>query len=135
MTADRCYSSTDKRMNGREILTMPRIKYKEAIGLEAKRGKPAIGKRPEKAKLKKLYVKESMSIREIAENLGCSKDMIFRSLREYDIEIRSKTRRSQLRDYEMDYLRNEINSKGYKQVAVELGIGVTTLRDYIRDNR
>ena len=114
---------------------MPRIKYKEAIGLEAKRGKPAIGKRPEKAKLKKLYVKESMSIREIAENLGCSKDMIFRSLREYDIEIRSKTRRSQLRDYEMDYLRNEINSKGYKQVAVELGIGVTTLRDYIRDNR
>ncbi len=112
---------------------MPRIKYKEAVGLEAKKGKPAIGKRPEKAELKKLYVKESKSIREIAEILGCSKDMIYRSLREYDIEIRSKTRRSQLRGYEIDYLRNEINSKGYRQVAVELGIGVTTLRDYMRD--
>ena len=114
---------------------MPRIKYKEAVGLEAKKGKLVIGKRPEKAELKKLYVKESKSIREIAEILGCSKDMIYRSLREYDIEIRSKTRRSQLRVYEIDYLRNEINSKGYKQVAVELGIGVTTLRDYMRDNR
>lgn len=113
---------------------MPRIKYKEAAGLKAKKGKPAIGKRPEKAELKKLYVKESKSIREIAEILGCSKDMVYRSLGEYGIEIRSKIRRSQLRVYEMDYLREEIKIKGYKQVAVELGIGVTTLRDYIRDN-
>ena len=114
---------------------MPRLKYKEAIGLEAKKGKPAIGKRPEKAELKKLYIKESKSIREIAETLGCSKDMVYRSLGEYCIEVRPKTRRSQLRVYEMDYLRNEIKSKGYKQVAVELGVGVTTLRDYIRDNK
>ena len=55
---------------------MARIKYKEAVGLEAKKGKPAIGKRPEKAELKKLYVTESKSIREIAEILGCSKDMV-----------------------------------------------------------
>lgn len=114
---------------------MPRIKYKEAIGLKAKKGKPAIGKRPEKAELKKLYVKESKSIREIAETIGCSKDMVYRSLGEFGIEVRSKTRRSQLRVYEINYLRNEIKIKGYKQVATELGVGITTLRDYIRDNK
>ncbi len=112
---------------------MPRIKYKESVGLKAKKGKPAIGKRPEKVELKKLYVKESKSIREIAETLGCSKDMVYRSLGKYGLEVRSKTRRSQLRVYEIDYLRDEIKNKGYKQVAVELGVGVTTLRDYIRD--
>ncbi len=114
---------------------MPRIKYKEAVGLETNKGKPTIGKRPEKAELKKLYIKESKSIREIAKILGCSKDMVYRSLGEYGIEVRSKARRSQLRVYEMAYLRNEIKGKGYKQVAVELGVGVTTLRDYIRDKR
>jgi len=54
---------------------MVRIKYKEAAGLEVKRGKPAIGKKPAKKELKILYVKESKSIREVAKILGCSKDM------------------------------------------------------------
>jgi len=41
---------------------MARIKYKEAAGQKVKRGKPAIGKKPGKAELKKLYVKKSKSI-------------------------------------------------------------------------
>jgi predicted DNA-binding protein YlxM (UPF0122 family) len=111
---------------------MARIKYKKAAGLEVKRGKPPIGKKPSKIELKKLYIKESRSIREVAEILGCSKDMVYRSLKEYGIELRFKTRRSHLRVYELDYLRSEIDSKGYKQVAVDLEVGVTTLRDYMK---
>lgn len=113
---------------------MARIKYKEAAGLEVKRGRPSISKKPSKAKLRRLYVRESKSIREVAEILGCSKDMVYRSLKEYGIELRFKTRRSQLGIYELDYLRSEIDSKGYKQVAADLGVGVTTLRDYMKAN-
>lgn len=95
-------------------------------------GRPAKD-RPRKEELQRLYVDESRSIREIAEILRCSKDMVYRSLGEYDFELRPRTRRSQLRTYEMDYLRNEVKRKGFKQAAVELGVGVTTLREYLRD--
>jgi len=111
---------------------MPRIKYKEAAGLKAKRGKPAKGRKPTKASLEKLYIKESKSIREVAEALGCSKDMVYRALREYGIERRARTRRSLLRTYKLDYLKRQIKSKGYKQVAADLGVGITTLRDYMK---
>ena len=40
---------------------MARIKYREAIGLDVKRGKPSIGKKPRKSELKRLYIKESKS--------------------------------------------------------------------------
>ncbi len=111
---------------------MPRIKYKESVGLEAKKGKPAIGKRPEKAELKKLYVKESKSIREIAEILGCSKDMVYRSLQDYGIERRNhRVKRSRLQDYELAFLKKEIKRKGYNQLANELKVHNTTLRRYM----
>jgi len=110
------------------------ILYKKALGLETKRGKPAKGNKPGKDELKRLYIKESKSIREVADVLGCSKDMVYRALEKFNIEIRPKTRRSQLRIYKLDYLRSEIDNKGYKQVAAELGVGITTLRDYMRNN-
>ena len=78
---------------------MARIKYKKAAGLEVKRGKPPIGKKPSKAELKKLYIKESKSIREVAEILGCTKDMIYRALKEYGFELRPGFNRSKLRKY------------------------------------
>lgn len=114
---------------------MVRIKYKEAIGLKIKSGKPSKGEKPSKADLQKLYVKESKSIREVAEVLCCSKDMVYRALQEDGIERRAKTRRSQLRAHKLVYLKDEIEKKGYRQVAIELGVGVTTLRDYIRANK
>ncbi len=56
---------------------MARIRYKEAVGLKAKRGKLAKGRNPTKVELEKFYIEESKSIREIAELLGCSKDMVY----------------------------------------------------------
>lgn len=112
---------------------MTRIKYKEAAKLEVKKGKPAIGEKPRKAELKKLYVKESKSIRDVAETLGCSKDMIYRSLREYRIEMRNQSvKKSKLQDYELSFLKREIRKNGFYQVANELGVHHTTLRRYIK---
>ncbi len=34
---------------------MARIKYREAVGVEVKKGKPALGRKPNKSELKKLY--------------------------------------------------------------------------------
>lgn len=111
---------------------MTRIKYKEAVGLEAKKGKPAIGKRPVKAELKKLYIKESRSIREVANIIGCSKDMVYRALKEYGIERRNhRVKRSRLQDYELAFLKKEIKYKGYNQLANELKVHNTTLRRYM----
>ncbi len=110
---------------------MPRIKYKEAAGLKAKKGKPAIGNRPEKAELKKLYIKESKSIREIAETLGCSKDMVYRVLHEYKIELRPGFNRSKLRKYKLSDLEKGISEKGIRGYAKELGVHENTLRYYL----
>lgn len=111
---------------------MAGIKYKEAIGLEVKRGKLAKGKKPRRAELKKLYVKQSLSIREVAKLLECSKDMVYRSLKEYNIEMRPGFNRSRLRVYDLTYLKREIRKKSYKEMSKELGVDISTLRKHIK---
>jgi len=107
---------------------MVRIKYKEAAGLEVKKGKPSIGMKPSKADLKKLYVKESISIREVAKVLDCSKDMVYRTLQEYGIERRERLFKSKLNKYSLEYLKEEVKNKGFKQAAFDLNVDVHTLR-------
>lgn len=94
--------------------------------------KPGIGPKPTKAELKRLYVKESRSVRNIAELLGCSKDMVYRALQEYGIERREHTqKRSRLSEFDLMTLKREIKAKGFNQVATELGVHNTTLRRYV----
>jgi len=95
--------------------------------LKTKKGRPFSQKRPRKNDLIKLYVKESKSIRETAELLGFSKDMICRSLKENDIKRRDRLFKSKLNKYCFEFLENEIKSKGYKQVASELKVETHTL--------
>lgn len=111
---------------------MVRIKYKEAVGLKIKPGRPSQGKKPEKKELKRLYIKESKSIREVAEVLGCSKDMVYRALKEFGIERRPGIKRSRLRDYKPSYLIKEVKEKGSELVSRELGITTRTLRKYTK---
>lgn len=59
---------------------MTRIKYKEIAGLEIKRGNSAINRKPENSVLKKLYIKESRSVRNIASIIGYSKGYGFSSI-------------------------------------------------------
>ncbi len=95
-------------------------------------GKPAIGLKPEKSVLRKLYVRESKSIREIAESRGCSKDMVNRSLQEYGIPIRTNKRRSKLEKYRLSELEKGIRVKGIRGYARELGVDESTLRHHLK---
>jgi len=111
---------------------MARIKYKETAGIEVKRGRPAIGKKPEKKELIRRYVRESMSIREVADHLGCSKDMVYRTLKEYGIELRPGYNRSRLRKYKLSILEEGVREKGVRGCAKELGVHENTLRYYLK---
>lgn len=98
--------------------------------------KPARGKKPKKTDLKRLYINEKRSIRNIAALIGCSKDMVYRALNEYKIQIRDHTeKRSQLHDYDLPTLKKEIKIKGFNQVATELGVYNMTLRRYIEKTK
>ena len=94
--------------------------------------KPAIGMRPGKAILRKLYVNQSKSVREVAESLGCTKDMVYRALQEYGIETRSNKRRSQLKDIKSTILEKEVKRKGIRGYARELGLDESTLRHHLK---
>ena len=112
-----------------------RLKYKEAVGHEVKKGKPAKGKKPRKVELNKLYVRESLSMREVAEALKCSKDMAYRSLKEYGIELRPGYNRSKLRKYRLSDLEKGVKEKGVRGFSKELSVYENTLRYYLMGAR
>jgi predicted transcriptional regulator len=86
-----------------------------------------------KKDLKRFYIKERRSIRDIANILGCSKDMVYQSLKKYEIQRRSHVeKRSKLQEYDLSFLKKEIRKKGFNEVAYELGVHNTTLRRYIK---
>ena len=97
--------------------------------------KPAIGAKPNKSELKNLYLSKSKSVREIAESLGCTKDMVYRALREYGIETRTNKRRSKLKDIKLSTLEKEVERKGIRGYARELGVDESTLRHHIKTRR
>ena len=111
---------------------MGRIKYKELAGIEVKRGRPTKANKPSESQLKKLYIKESRSIREIAEILGCSKDMVHRTLKEHKIERRSHIKRFKLEKYDTDFIKETVKKKGYRRGARELGVDKSTLYRYLK---
>jgi len=110
---------------------MPRIKYSEAIGLEVKRGRPAKGNKPSKKELLKLYIKENKSIREVGQELNCTKDMVARALIEYGIERKEMKRISKLSEYSLEVLRKTVEEVGYMEAASRFGVGKTTLYSYL----
>lgn len=108
-----------------------RLSYRKAAGLKVQKGRPSIGTKPKRNELQRLYIKESKSIREVAEILGCSKDMVYRSLNEHAIERRPDNKRSKLRNYDKAFLKREIKQKGITQTAKELAVNISTLKKYI----
>jgi len=112
-----------------------RLKYKEAVRLEVKRGKTPIGRKPDKADLFRLYVKESRSIRDTAHLLGCTKDMVYRALKEYGIELRKGVARSKLRTISLRDLEAAIKEKGLRGASRYLGVDHSTLRHHLKVRR
>lgn len=112
-----------------------RMGYKKAAGIKVEKrglGRPA-GSRPKKGELHRLYVKESKSIREIAEILGVSKDGVYRALEEYGISRRAKTRRSKLEQYSLRFIREKIQKEGMGRAAASLGVHRQTLWEHLRE--
>jgi DNA-binding CsgD family transcriptional regulator len=97
--------------------------------------KPVKRPKTKEKELRQLYVKKSKSIREIADILGCSKDMVYRSLQEYGIERRTNKRRSKLINYKLSILERGVKSKGIRGYSRELGIDESTLRHYLKIRR
>ena len=111
---------------------MARIKYKEAAGIEAKKGKPAAGKKPEKTELKKLYLKESRSIRAVAKELNLHPDTVHYWLKKYGIQTRNKARKSQLVIIPLEEIEKNVRELGIRGYARELGISEGTVRHHLK---
>jgi len=109
-----------------------RIKYKEAIGMPVRRGRPSTGRLPTKEDLTRLYIIEAKSIREIAEELSILKDTVHRALKKYKIGTRSNVSRSKLRKISLSDLEVGIREKGIRGFARELGVDEGTVRHHMK---
>jgi len=77
---------------------MTRIKYKEAIGLEVKRGRPQLrATATMKDRLTRLYIVQELSIRKVGKAMGISEASVRRRLTAAGIPTRTKAGRSRLR--------------------------------------
>ena len=110
---------------------MSRIKYREAIGQEVKRGRPRIGPTPSKADLVRLYIREGRSVREVARILGVTKDAIHRALKANEMPSRTPAKRSRLRDLDQTALFSDIVLFGVNKTAERRNIPLRTLKDYL----
>lgn len=70
--------------------------------------------------------------REVAEILGCSKDMVYRALQDYGIKTRTNKRRSQLKALKLSKLERGVKSKCIRAYARELGVDENTLRHHLK---
>jgi len=107
------------------MVIMARMKYLEAIGREAKRGRPLKGKNPNKEDLSKLYFDENMTAEEIGQSYGCSQDTILRLLEGYG--LRERERVNKLKDKSLDALKELVANKGVAKAAFQLGVDRKTL--------
>ena len=82
--------------------------------------------------LKKLYVDEGRSVRDIAGILKCSKDAVHRRLQELGVERRGKARAPKLSQYSDAHIMAALKERGYRKAAVELGVGKSTLLRYVQ---
>ena len=108
------------------------IKAEEPKSRRARLGRPSSGRAPSKKILLRLYVKEGKSIREIGAALNCSKDMVARALKAYEIEARTNASRSRLRTIGLIDLMEAVRVKGIRGYARELGVTEGTLRHHLK---
>jgi predicted transcriptional regulator len=114
---------------------MARIKYKEAVGMKVSKGRPAIGKRPDKKDLVRFYEKELKSIRHIAGQLGLHPATIHYWLRKYDIKTRSKARKSRLLSIPLEEIERNLAKLGIRGYARKLGLSEGTIRHHLKARR
>jgi len=103
--------------------------------LKDKPGRPPAGPPPSKADLVRLYVREGRSVRDVAIQLGRSKDAIHRALKAYGIAVRTSARRSRLRTIPLLDLMTSVGVKGIRGTARDLGVDEGTIRHHLKVRR
>jgi predicted DNA-binding protein YlxM (UPF0122 family) len=99
---------------------MIRTLYKKAMYRKVGRGRPSKGAKPEKEEFIMLYIKESRSIREIADMLGYKKDVVHYWLKKYGIPTRTMAKRSKLIKYSLSELIDGVKKRG-KMITAQGG--------------
>ncbi len=94
-----------------------------------------IGPPPSRAALVRLYVEGNQTARDVAAALGCSKDMVIRSLADYGIKVRTRTKRSKLLAIALDVLEAGVRDKGVRGYARDIGVDESTLRHHLKVRR
>jgi hypothetical protein len=101
--------------------------------VKPKRGRPAIGPRPAKGELVRLYVRGRLSLRDTAAALGCSKDIARAALADYGIKARDRTtKRAILTDIPLSLLKANVKAEGLRAHARTLGVSASALLKHIR---
>lgn len=101
-------------------------------GIVVKKERPALGRTLIKKGLLRLYVTQGKSIREVADILGCSKDMVARALKRFGIRARKNVKRSGLREYSLGTLEAAARKKGLRGAARDLKVAPSTLSRFLR---
>ena len=83
----------------------------------------------------KLYIKECLSVRDVAAALECSKDAVHRGLKKFGIATRSNASRSRLRAIPLEDLEFAVRKKGLRGAARDLGVNHSTLRHHMMVRR
>jgi len=111
---------------------MARIKYMEAAGRQAKRGRPRLAVDDEmKARLMRLYIEEGLSVRDIAAELGIPEANVRRRLRAAKIPMRTNAPRSRLRKLDQAQLFADLHELGPERTAEKWGVPRSTFFDYL----
>jgi transposase-like protein len=84
-----------------------------------------------KAKLTRLYLRDRLSSREVAERLGIGDRTARRWLHAAGVPLRTNAKRSRLRTFDQGRLFSAIVDRGVVKAAQERGIPVGTLKEYL----
>jgi len=110
--------------------------YLISAGRKPKPAHRPITVRPRKDRFLSFYKNEGLSFRSIAEKLVCSKNIIYRALKEYGIELRGHSeKRSRLADYDVNQLIAEVRQIGLRAMVREMGVRYPALCADLEKNK
>jgi transposase-like protein len=88
--------------------------------------------KPDINTLKKLYMEQLKSIREVAKELGLHPDTVHYWLKKNNIPTRTMAKRSKLLKYSLSEIKDAIKEKGIRGYAREVGVDESTLRHHLQ---
>jgi DNA-binding CsgD family transcriptional regulator len=97
--------------------------------------RPKSPKAPDADTLRKLYLQQSKSMREVARDLGLHPDTVHYWLKKYKIETRSNVRKSQLLNVPLGELNKKVMRLGIRGFARELGLSEGAVRHHLKIRR